>query len=317
MADRPTWTVGNRNPSISDTITVDGTAVDISTASALTFKMRPVGSTTLKVNAAATNLDTGPTVRGQWRYDWASGDVDTAGEYLCWVSVTVSGKTEDVGEALIEFRPHGPLTNAYAELEQFKSTAALTGTSFVDAEARRFLISASRAVDDYCTGSSRFRRRFWADADATQVRYYETDDSSLLELDDIVTVTSVAVDLAGGTTYGTSLTAGVDFDAAPYNAAANGKPFDTLRIRRGGSHSFPTDPRSIKVTGKFGWPTVPTPVVDATILQAGRYMARKDAPFGVLGVGGDNPIRIGRLDPDIASLLHGYRRVAVTSVRLG
>jgi hypothetical protein len=100
------WYVGNRSPAITQTITIDGVAFDLS-SSTVRFKMRRPGSTTLKVDAAAT-IVTPPGTDGEVRYDWLAADVDTAAQYLCWWEVTTAGKVQEVGEALIEIRAHAP-----------------------------------------------------------------------------------------------------------------------------------------------------------------------------------------------------------------
>jgi hypothetical protein len=120
MSEQLLFWVGNRNPSITETILNDnGTAHNL-TGQTVKFKMRAVGSATKKVNAAATVVS---AAAGTVRYDWAALDVDTAGQYLVWweVTTTAGGNTQDMAEAVIEFRAH---SNAamYVELEQFKST---------------------------------------------------------------------------------------------------------------------------------------------------------------------------------------------------
>src|SRR3954447_6862743 len=98
MSDHLIWFVGNRNPSITETLTyADGTVVDL-TGSTVKLKMRAVGSSTLKVSASATVV--GAATLGQVRYDWAALDVDTGGFYLVWWEVTTGGKTQDLNEAI-------------------------------------------------------------------------------------------------------------------------------------------------------------------------------------------------------------------------
>jgi hypothetical protein len=101
---RLVWYVGDRSPSISETITVDFEPFDLS-SSTVAFKMRLAGSSTLKVNAAAIIVD---AANGEVRYDWAALDVDTAGDYLAWWEITTAGKVQAVSEVFIEIRPHSP-----------------------------------------------------------------------------------------------------------------------------------------------------------------------------------------------------------------
>lgn len=98
------WYVGDRNPSITETITVDGVAFDLS-SSTVKFKMRAADSSTLTVDAAATVVS---APAGTVRYDWAAADVDTAGLYMVWWEVTTGGKIQSVAETTIEIREHAP-----------------------------------------------------------------------------------------------------------------------------------------------------------------------------------------------------------------
>jgi hypothetical protein len=153
------WFVGDRNPSITETITINGVAVDLTTAT-VRFKMRAVGSSTLKVDASATIVS---AVAGAVRYDWLGADVDTAGQYLVWWEVTIGGKVQSVAEAVIEFRAHGPDTQpSYVELEQLKSTLELTTEAYVDQDSRRRCprLARSTARADGGSTSTRTRARF-------------------------------------------------------------------------------------------------------------------------------------------------------------
>src|SRR4051794_37542646 len=111
MSDTPVWSVGNRNPSITETITSGGSPVNLASAT-VKFKMRALNSSILKVDAAAVVVT---PASGTVRYDWAAADVDTAGNYLVWWEVTdvATGNKQDMNEAIIEFRAHSPLTNGY------------------------------------------------------------------------------------------------------------------------------------------------------------------------------------------------------------
>lgn len=298
----PVWMVGDRNPSITETITVDGVPFDLS-SSTVQFKMRAIGSSTLKVNASATIVS---APAGTVRYDWAALDVDTAGQYLVWWDVTTSGKVQSVGEALIEFRAHAPATNVYCELEQLKSTLSLSGTNFGDLDLSASILAASRAVDSLCD------RRFWKNT-VDETRYYTPSSAALVATDDIVSLTTLKTDADGDGTFEQTWVANTQYVPYPLNAVADGRPFDRLEAHPSSGMVFPVAPRSVQAVGIFGWSVVPGPVTLATTILAGKLVRRsREAPFGVVSVGIDgSAVRIGRTDPDVTMLLAPYMRLTV------
>jgi hypothetical protein len=295
--------VGNRDPSITETITTDNVAVDL-TGKTVKFKMRSVGTSTLTVDAAATVVS--PSA-GTVRYDWAAVDVDTAGEYLVWweVTTTATGKTQDMMEAVIEIRAHAPQTNVYVELETFKSTADLKHTNFLDGDILVALSAAARAVDEICC------RRFWADVDAAQVRYYSPQRSDHLYVDDLITLTTLKTDEGRDGTFENTWTLNDDFWLEPLNAATDSEPYMAVRVNPLGAFTFFPYPRSVQVTGKFGWSAVPPAVTEATTILAGRFLKRsREAPLGdpaALALGGA-AVRLTGKDTDVTTLLGPYMR---------
>jgi hypothetical protein len=69
----------------------------------------------------------------------------------------------------------------------------------------------------------------------------------------------------------------------------------------------------VEVTSnQWGWPSVPTPITQACIIQASRIFKRLDSPLGVAGFGDLGVMRVSRdLDPDVAALVSQYRRTQV------
>ena len=113
----------------------------------------------------------------------------------------------------------------YATLLELKEALSIeNGATFADGDASRALTAASRALDKMCG------RRFYADDDALQVRYYTPFVGDLLPIDDLLVVTAVDIDSGDGT-FSTSWSASADFILEPLNAAADGEPW-TLVIPR-------------------------------------------------------------------------------------
>ncbi len=200
------------------------------------------------------------------------------------------------------------MTAVYVSAATLKSTLSISVTTW-DADITAACEAASRAVDQE-TG------RQFITTGATAVYYYDGPGGNWsygdIQIDDLASTTSLAVDLdlSGATTYGTSLTINTDFFVEPYNAAAVGWPFTSLRLRPTSGRYWPYYPRSIRVTGVFGWPSLPGPVVEATGILAARLFKRaREAPLMVYGMGVDgSPVRAASVDPDVARLLEPYSR---------
>lgn len=186
-------------------------------------------------------------------------------------------------------------TKEYATLAQLKAQLTLDpDDDSRDTELWLKLASASRAIDEHC------KRRFWID-DEVSARVYKPVGRvhrDLLLVDDIATETGVLVSVGTPGSY-TALSVTPEF--APDNAVARGRAITGI-VAAGAC--WPTDPMSrIQVTAKWGWPEVPGVVVEATLIQASRYWKRKDTPEGVSGSSEWGTIRMGRVDPDVASML--------------
>jgi hypothetical protein len=195
------------------------------------------------------------------------------------------------------------ITNGYATLAQVK--AGLRITDNVDDSLLEMAIeSASRAMDSYCN------RVFYSTGTAV-VRYYSPRDSYLCDIDDLVSLTSLYTNSdETQSSYNISWTS-EDYQLEPLNGLADSQPTPYTRIRAIGNYIFQTlnGEASVKVTGVFGYSAIPIAVTQATVIQASRIYKRLDSPLGIIS-GELGTMRVGtRLDPDVAQLVDGFRKV--------
>lgn len=132
----------------------------------------------------------------------------------------------------------------------------------------------------------------------------------VLEIDDLMTTTSlvVKVDRNDDGTFEETLTVDTHYRLYPWNAAASGRPWTHLVLNTG--TTFPTSLRGVEVTAKWGWTTPPSIVVQAALIQAGRFFSRRNAPFGVAGSpdAGSEMRLLARLDPDVDMMVSSVKR---------
>ena len=191
--------------------------------------------------------------------------------------------------------------SSYATLAELKARLG-TSLSSNDDALTQCLEAASRAVDGFCG------RRFYQDS--AQTRYFTADDSGYLEVDDLVSVTTLATDSDGDRTYEDTW-ASTDYDLEPYNAAAIAHPYTSLMTTPDGDYAFPRGVRrGVKIVGTWGWPSVPDAITEATLLLASRLAKRQAAPFGV-AAGEEGGVGIPSVDPDVRQLVAPYRRLTV------
>jgi hypothetical protein len=177
---------------------------------------------------------------------------------------------------------------------------ARIGDDVDDVQVALAIASASRAVDAAC------RRQFGLVAAPELRTYYARPDYTsgywVVDVDDFQTLTGLVVNVAGDVN--TTHTPG------PANASQNSRPWTRIHFVEASEFapSYTTD--LISVTARWGWTAVPTPIAQATLLQASRLLLRRNAPFGVAGSPemGNELRLLAKLDPDVAVLLKGYKR---------
>jgi hypothetical protein len=204
------------------------------------------------------------------------------------------------------------ISNGYATRNQVKAALRIgTADTLDDDLIDNCVGAASRLIDGYCN------RRFWQSGTA-EARIFQAEDSFYCSIDDIAgtALTLKSSTQADGTfdlTWSRS-----DYQLEPLNGNLDGLTWAYDKIRAVGDYLFPTvnanygEQALVQVTAVFGWPSVPEPVTQATIIQASRIFKRYDSPLGVAGFGDLGAIRVSRyLDPDMAQLVEPYRRMRI------
>jgi hypothetical protein len=204
------------------------------------------------------------------------------------------------------------INQGYATRNQVKAALRIgTADTLDDDLIDNCVGAASRLIDGYCN------RRFWQTGTA-EARVYQAEDSFYCSIDDIAgtAITLKTSSQADGTfdvTWKVS-----DYQLEPLNGNLDGLTWSYDKIRAVGDYLFPTvnanygEQALVQVTAVFGWPSVPEPITQATIIQASRIFKRYDSPLGVAGFGDLGAIRVSRfLDPDMAQLVEPYRRMRI------
>jgi hypothetical protein len=187
-----------------------------------------------------------------------------------------------------------------------------------DTEMASAVAAASRAVDQYCG-------RQFGHLDSVGTWYYTpwwdtTGQRWVADIEDLMTTTSLVVEVSvDGATFST-LTPD-DFALRPVNAVQNGEPWTELHLLpSGGFAPGVGSDANVAVSGLFGWAAVPEGIKYATLLQASRYLSRRDSPYGIAGspprrdsgsgisVAAKELKILNRVDPDVADSLEAYRR---------
>jgi hypothetical protein len=175
----------------------------------------------------------------------------------------------------------------YVELEALKGTLEASRVTFLNGDLEVAIPAASRGVDGVCN------RRFWLDAlgddDEPPARVYTPDRHLTLDLDDVAELVAVEVARAGDGNFTQAWELGRDFVLEPANAPLDGRPYERLKLHPYGRYRLPVGlPQSVRVSGRFGWPAVPTEVVQATGIAAARLLRRaRETPFPIASVAGE------------------------------
>lgn len=191
----------------------------------------------------------------------------------------------------------------YATLAELKAMITMD-SAVVDRDGllAKALDAAHDSIDRKCG------RRFYLDGAAT-ARTYDPSDRvvsdrgrQFLLVDDVGSLTGFAV--ATGVSVFTAVSGTVEH--RPENALARGRAITSLMLA---DQAWPTDPFTrVRVTARWGWPTVPSEISEATLLHANRLFARAKSPAGVVGTAEWGQIRLTRSDADVMDLIGPFVR---------
>jgi hypothetical protein len=169
------------------------------------------------------------------------------------------------------------------------------------------ITSASRAIDQATN------RQFGAVA-APEARLYTARFDRdrcrwVVPVDDLMTSVGLLVefDTVGDETYADEID---DYRLTPSNAATKSRPWTELRINPTTLVTPTAAEDAVQVTATWGWTEVPDAIVQATLLQASRFLVRRDSPFGIAGSPdtGSEMRLLAKVDPDVAVIIQPYTR---------
>lgn len=186
----------------------------------------------------------------------------------------------------------------YASLAQVKSALRITD-NLDDAALQIAISAASELIDGFCG------RNFGSESGT---RVFAATDTTLVSIDDLVTLTTLKTDDNGDGSFETTWLAGYQLE--PLNNKLDGTYWPTTRIRAVDDF-FPVANQQalIQIQGVWGWASVPASITEACIIQACRLFKRADSPLGVAGFSDVGVVRVTSkyLDGDVAQLLQRYR----------
>lgn len=242
----------------------------------------------------------------------------TSGQYtLVWQKLS-TGETLGIEDLLVTTEETTATIGSghlYVTRDDLKEIIGIKSTDYSDKMIDVAVEAASRSIEGYKGG-----QRFYP---AVEIRYYSAmPGDRYVDIDDLISASSVTVDTNGDGTYDRTWVEGTEFLLDPPNAPLAGQPKRRLVIRSAGGFTYPSTSgwvyetwsvafpgyqRAIKIDGTFGWAATPGPVKQAAVLIANRFLARvRSAPLGMAVAATAEAVamaRLGRLDPDVAFLL--------------
>lgn len=275
---------------LTNTFAVSGVATDPTTVTLVVTSPSMTATTYTYAASQITKDSTGVYHKdiaciedGVWQYLWVGTGAASDAQAGTWTVQSTA------------------LQRLYCTPAEMKSRLRITDT-IDDFEIIAALTAVSRSIDSTC--NRRFDR-------VTETRTYQANGYYLLDIDDLVSLTTLAADNAGDGTFETTWAA-TDFQLLPYNVNVGPQVQPYNQIQAVGSLTFPQSychqlarANRVQITGVWGWPAVPDPVKQAAAILAADLMKLREAPFGVAGFGAFGMVRV-RENHRAAMLLAPY-----------
>lgn len=170
------------------------------------------------------------------------------------------------------------------------------------------ITAASRAID--ATANRQFGKVAVPEPRLYTARWSGRRGVWVIPVDDLMTSAGLAVDVDSDGAGDYAPVTG--YQLRPYNAAPVGRPWEVVTVDPANA-ALTGRAGAVRVTAAWGWSAVPVTVKSACLLQASRFFARREAPFGVAGSpdAGTEMRLLARVDPDVAVSLQPYRKVVL------
>jgi len=181
-----------------------------------------------------------------------------------------------------------------------------------DSQLARAITTASRAIDQ-TTG------RQFGTTDAVEARYFTAEwhrrrQRWVITIDDVMNVTDLEVkfDTADDGTYDGLID---HYQLKPVNAMQLGEPWTQIVVHPSSAVQPSALEDAVEVTATFGWLAVPESIKQACALQASRFAARRDSPYGIAGSPdqGSELRLLAKLDPDVVTSVRPFLRLWVAT----
>ena len=192
----------------------------------------------------------------------------------------------------------------YSSVATIKSYLGIpSGSTSEETAITAALNAADQEINNICG-------RTFAVPGATSVKTYVPTSDKYAIVDDIAQLSGLVVklDSSDDGTYDVTLA------GSSYIMDGNSAPYTVLRRVDGNSfYRFHSNRPTIQVTAYHGFGmSVPYPIEQASTILAARLYQRRSSPLGVTAGSAEAGVfRISRQDPELVSLLRGYRLFGV------